>query len=112
MKHVSLAEAAPGMVLAKPAKNLKGMVVLPVGTILTDALLARLHNQKLAGLTIESDDGEAPSPPKSLSELEQELDQRFRKVHNDPLQDQIRETIRQHLRATHRGQTAQQETAP
>ena len=57
----------------------------------------------------EGDAGDASG--KTLAELESELDHRFRRVNDDPIQCQIREAIRLQLRTTH-GVADNQEAPP
>jgi hypothetical protein len=96
MRRVVIEELTPGMILAKPATNAAGLVVLPSGAELNEAALARLQRLGLASVWIEGDDGDAGG--KTLAELEAELDHRFRLVSHDPMQRQLQEAIRLHLR--------------
>ncbi|HAP41814.1 MAG: hypothetical protein R3B11_00890 [Nitrospira sp.] len=99
MKRVVIEELTPGMILAKPVTNSTGLVVLPIGAELDDATLARLQRLGLPSVYVEGEAGDASG--KTLDELEAELDHRFRRVIDDPLQYQLREAIRLQLRATH-----------
>lgn len=102
MKRVPLHDAKPGMVLAKPIASLAGKTILPAGTSLDAPLIARLHAMGLTSVHVENRPGEAGDPVTSLAELEQALDHRFRRVAGDADLARMRETIRRHLRATHR----------
>ena len=99
MKRVVTEELTVGMILAKPVTNSTGMVVLPVGAELDEATLSRLQRLGLISVFVEGDAGDASG--KTLVELEAELEHRFRRVVDDPIQYQIREAIRLQLRATH-----------
>ncbi len=99
MKRVVIEELTPGMILAKPVTNSTGLVVLPIGAELDEATLVRLQRLGLPSVYIEGDAGDASG--KTLAELEAELDHRFRRVVDDPLQYQLREAIRLQLRSTH-----------
>ncbi len=99
MRRVVIEELTPGMILAKPVTNAAGLVVLPSGAELDEATLPRLQRLGLASVFIEGEAGDAGG--KTLSELEAELDHRFRLVSNDPIQRQLLEAIRLHLRTTH-----------
>ena len=65
-------------------------------------LIARLRDMGLTSAHVENRPGETGDPVESLAELEQALDQRFRRVAGDPELTRMREAIRRHLRATHR----------
>ncbi|HRC43838.1 MAG TPA: hypothetical protein PLT27_07295 [Nitrospira sp.] len=99
MKRVVIEELTTGMILAKPVTNNAGLVVLPVGAELDEATLSRLQRLGLTSVYVEGEPGDANG--KTLDELEAELDHRFRLVAHDPIQSQLREAIRLHLRNTH-----------
>jgi len=109
MKRVVIEELTAGMILAKPVTNNTGLVVLPLGAELDEATLSRLQRLGLTSLYVEGDAGDASG--KTLAELEAELDHRFRRVIDDPIQYQIREAIRAQLRTTH-GMAEAQEAPP
>lgn len=109
MKRVVIEELTAGMVLAKPVTNSTGLVVLPLGAELDESTLARLQRLGLTSVYVEGDAGDASG--KTLAELEAELDHRFRRVIDDPLQYQLREAIRLQLRAT-RGVANPPEASP
>ena len=99
MRRVVIEELTPGMILAKPVTNAAGLVVLPSGAELDEAILSRLQRLGLASVFVEGDTGDAGG--KTFAELEAELDHRFRHVNHDPLQQQLLEAIRLYLRTTH-----------
>lgn len=107
MKRVVIEELTAGMILAKPVTNNTGMVVLPVGAELDEATLSRLQRLGLTSVYVEGDAGDASG--KTMAELEAELEHRFRRVIDDPIQYQIREAIRVQLRNSH-GTTGHPET--
>lgn len=107
MKRVVIEELTAGMILAKPVTNNTGMVVLPVGAELDEATLSRLQRLGLTSVYVEGDAGDASG--KTMAELEAELEHRFRRVIDDPIQYQIREAIRVQLRNSH-GTTDHPET--
>lgn len=102
MKRVLLDDAKPGMVLAKPVTSLAGQMILPAGTSLDAALIARLHGMGLTSAHIENRPGEEGDPVQTLAELEQALDHRFRRVAGDADLARMKEAIRRQLRAMHR----------
>ena len=99
MRRVVIGELTPGMILAKPATNAAGLVVLPAGAALEESTISRLQRLDLVSVFVEGDAGEAGG--KNLAELEAELGQRLRLVAHDPIQRQLLEAIRLHLRHTH-----------
>lgn len=101
MRRIRIEEAAPGMSLAKPATNSTGQTILAAGIELDEALIARIQGLGVSAIYVKEDSAEGGSPEKTLADLEQELDCRFRKAAGDPAREMIREAIRQHLHATH-----------
>ncbi|MBI3602976.1 MAG: hypothetical protein HY205_00800 [Nitrospirae bacterium] len=101
MKRLPIEQLTPGMVLAKPASNPAGQMILPAGAELTEALIVRLQDMGLTSAHVENSPGEGGAPAQTLAELEQALDRRFRKVTEDPELMRIREAVRRHLRSTH-----------
>jgi hypothetical protein len=83
--HIPLAQAEPGMVLSDELLDLQGHVLLPQGTVLTEAMLELMPRHGIAVLPITT-------PPISLDELvasrhhfQQRIDHLFRK--HDPDDD-------------------------
>lgn len=105
MKRMPIEQLTPGMVLAKPANNAAGQMILPAGTSLDAPLIARLQDMGLTSAHVENSPGEEGAPVQTLAELEQALDRRFRRVTEDPELTRIREAVRRHLRATHSAST-------
>ncbi len=85
------------MVLAKGVENEKGMVLCKEGMELTDAILFRLENAKIAHISVEGYpvkiEGESP-----VSEMIQNLHHRFQKVESIPHMMKIRELYEQQLK--------------
>ena len=79
MQRILLAQAGPGMVLAKEILNPDGMVLCGAGTALSEALIERLANMEVVDVTVEGHpvniEGE-----KTLQEELQEIDLRFQRV--------------------------------
>ncbi|MES2114355.1 MAG: hypothetical protein V4578_04350 [Pseudomonadota bacterium] len=83
--HIPLAQVAPGMVLSDELLDMQGHVLLPQGTVLTEAMLELMPRHGIAVLPIER-------PPISHDELaasrhhyQQRIDHLFRK--HDPDHD-------------------------
>ncbi|MFA6284637.1 MAG: hypothetical protein WC633_10880 [Desulfurivibrionaceae bacterium] len=79
MQRILLAQAGPGMVLAKEILNPDGMVLCGSGTALSEALIERLANMEVVDVTVEGHpviiEGD-----KTLQEELQEIDLRFQRV--------------------------------
>mgnify|MGYP001222999606 CR=1 FL=1 len=99
MKRVVIEELLPGMTLAKSVTNATGLPIVAAGTMLDDSIIKRLQRLELASVYVEGDPED--SGGKTLTELEAELDSRFRLVAHDPIQQMILRTLRNHLHATH-----------
>lgn len=99
MKRVVIEELLPDMVLVKPVTNANGLPIVAAGTILDAPMIERLQRMGLTSVYVEGDAGDAGG--KTLTELEAELDHRFRHVAQDPVQQLILQTLRTHLRASH-----------
>jgi hypothetical protein len=99
MKRVMIEELLPDMVLVKPVMNANGLPIVPAGTVLGAPMIERLQRMGLTSVYVEGDAGD--SGGKTLTELEAELDHRFRHVIQDPTQQLILQTLRKHLHATH-----------
>ena len=99
MKRVVIGELLSGMILAKPVTNANGLPIVAVGTTLDGFMIERLQRLELASVYVEGNPED--SNGKTLTELEAELELRFRKVAQDPVQQIILRTLRTHLRATH-----------
>lgn len=99
MKRVVIDELLPGMVLAKAVTNAAGLPVVAAGAELDGSIIERLRRLGLTAVYVDGDAGDTTG--KTLAELEAELEHRFRKVLQDPLQVNILRHIRDHLRATH-----------
>jgi hypothetical protein len=89
------------MSLAKPATNSNGQTILAAGIDLDEALIARIQRMGVSAIYVKEGSAEGGGPEKTLADLEQELDRRFRKAVGDPACEMIREAVRQHLHATH-----------
>ena len=99
MKRVVIEELLPGMTLVKPVTNANGLPIVAVGTVLDGPMIKRLQRLELTSVYVEGDPED--SGGKTLTELEAELEHRFRRVAHDPAQHMILRTLRKHLHATH-----------
>jgi len=99
MKRVVIEELLPGMVLVKPVTNAHGLPIVAVGTILDGPMIKRLQRLELTSAYVEGDPEN--SGGKTLTELEAELEHRFRRVAHGHVEQMILRTLRNHLHATH-----------
>jgi hypothetical protein len=79
MQRILLAQAEPGMILAKGILNPEGLVLCGAGTELSDSLIERLAGMGIVDLTVEGHpvviEGE-----KTLQEQLHDVDLRFQRV--------------------------------
>lgn len=99
MKRMAIAELVPDMVLAKIVTNQNGLPIMAAGVTLDAPTIERLQRLGVSAVYVVTDT-QGPGG-KTLPELETELDQRFRRVADDPMQQMIHRTIRTYLRQTH-----------
>ncbi len=90
MQKIPLKLAKAGMKLAKPVKNDRGMTLCGAGIELTEEMINRLSNMEVARITVEGHPIDTGESVKSLSQLIDELDVRFRHVEGDPLMMKIK----------------------
>jgi hypothetical protein len=92
-------ELLPGMVLVKPVTNVNRLPIVAAGTTLDGFMIERLQRLGLASVYVDGNPEDIGG--KTLSELEAELEHRFRNVAQDPVQQMILRTLRTHLNATY-----------
>ena len=90
MQRISLEHAAPGMKLAKPAKNKRGMTLCGAGAELSEDMIARLSDMGIKRITVEGHPVDTEEEEKSLSQQIDELNTRFRKVERNPLMRKVK----------------------
>ncbi len=105
--QIPLSDASPGMTLSDPILDTKGNLLLPVGTLLTSAILESLRRHQIDTVAIA---GAEISTIEENSEREQRLgrvERLFRKLHVNPQPDKIApmatETLYQHIRTFRTG---------
>lgn len=79
MQRILLAQAGPGMILAKEIFNPEGMVLCGAGTALSEALIERLSGLDVVDVTVEGHPVNVEGE-KTLQEELQEIDLRFQRV--------------------------------
>jgi len=98
MQKVQLSLAAPGMKLAKPVTNKRGMVLYGAGAVLTKEIIARLSDMGVEQITAEGHPLDTGDTGKNLSQHIDELHSRFRHVEGDPLMSKIKGFLLERLR--------------
>lgn len=99
MQTIPFSLAAPGMELARDIKNPEspdGPPMCGKGVVLTEALISRLQQKGVQAVTVTGRPVKIEGE-KSPEELLAMLDQRFRRVAQDPLMMKIKELYRQNL---------------
>ena len=93
MQKIPLKQARPGMTLAKPVVNDRGMTLVGAGTQLTQDTIDRLAGMEVKRITVEGHPVDTGQEEKSLDQMLDDLDKRFMKVKDDPLMKKIRNMI-------------------
>ena len=112
MQKIPISLAKGGMVLAKEVRKDEDSVSPPIcgkGVVLTDALISRLDRMGIQALTVEGHPVEMEGD-RTLDEILDALEKRFSKVTDDPLMIKLKETYRNYLIKSMRGQDAGQES--
>jgi hypothetical protein len=99
-QRVKIEEAVAGLKLAKPVTSTNGMVVLGVGSELTDGLIERLKKMGTTAVCVEADPVLMQTAAKTVEQLQQEVRHRFRNTQGDPVMQRLQDAIAQHLRAS------------
>ncbi|NPV04199.1 MAG: hypothetical protein HPY67_05640 [Syntrophaceae bacterium] len=95
MPKIPVEQLRPGMKLARPLENASGMVLMAEGTELTEARISKIENMGIDSVTIEGPS--RPALPKE--ELLAALEERFRKVGNNPAMAVIKKAVKEHIEA-------------
>ncbi len=98
MEKVRLSLAAPGMKLAKPVTNKRGMVLYGAGAVLTKEIIARLSDMGVEQITAEGHPLDTGDTGKNLNQHIDELHSRFRYVEGDPLMRKIKDIFLERLK--------------
>lgn len=109
MQKLSINDAKPGMILAKPVMSDKGMPLCTEGTELTDKLLERLIEMNVSTLTVKGHPMDTGVPTKTVEEKVRELLERFAPVDGNPLMDLIRDAVASAIEAEAREVQVQEE---
>ena len=99
MQTIPFTLAVPGMVLAKEIKNpdnADGPPMCGKGLALTAALIDRLQQKGVQSVTVEGHPVKIEGE-KTVEEMLQALDKRFRKVERDPLMTKLKNIYRRQI---------------
>ena len=101
MAKIAIDKVESGMIVSKPVENDKGMVLLPVGTQLSEALIDRLKKWGVLIINCEStEDLKASESHKHQhldKDLEKNLSEKFADVIDDPLMKEIYTSVKAFL---------------
>jgi hypothetical protein len=88
--RILLADAEPGMVLREPAENHQGQILLPAGAELAQKHLRILQSWGVGEIEVEeSGDTAVAGESGPVDEHLERIRDRFRKVREDPILEQI-----------------------
>ena len=93
MQKVPLDKLKPGMILAKPVVNEKGMALCAEGTELSVTLIQRLARMNVSMVTLKGHPVETGTSIKTRDERISELEHRFEHVVDNPLMKKIQSAI-------------------
>lgn len=93
MQRVPIDLVKPGMILAKPILNDKGMALCAEGTELSAAIIERLIKMNISHVTLKGNPIDLGIEIKTKEQKIQELHARFEKIKGDPLMDRIKASI-------------------
>ncbi|AKU23944.1 hypothetical protein MJ904_02290 [Massilia sp. MB5] len=93
-QHLALADVQPGMILSDELLDVQGHVLLPQGTVLTEAMIALMPRHGIATLPIRLDGPSAAEEAASRQHHEARLNHLFRRHDPDAPQDWARGVLR------------------
>jgi hypothetical protein len=93
MQKVPITLVKPGMILAKPVINEKGMPLCAEGTELSANLIDRLKKMNVNTLTLKGHPVDLGESEKTTQEKLQDLTERFSRVEGDPIMDKLKDAI-------------------
>ena len=93
MQKVPITLVEPGMILAKPVTNEKGMPLCAEGTELSATLIDRLKTMNIGTLTLKGHPVDLGDAEKTTQEKLQDIAARFSRVEGDPIMDSLKDAI-------------------
>jgi len=98
MQKIPIDLATPGMKLAKPVANDRGIVLCGPGSELAEEMITRLSDMGIKRITVQGHPVDTGDSEKSLGQQTDELHARFRKVEGDPLMRKIKDIFLERLK--------------
>ncbi len=92
MQRIPIRLAQPGMVLKKEALTEDGNVLCGAGTTLTQEIIERLERSGVESITVKGHPVRLPGE-KDIKERLKELEERFRRVMDDPVERALMKLI-------------------
>ncbi len=99
MQAIPLILALPGLTLAKDIENIDnpdGPPICGKGVVLNESLIGRLKHMGIQSITVEGHPVKMEGE-KTLAEMLEILDKRFKKVIDDPLMKKLKEVYRKNI---------------
>ncbi|MGC9323187.1 MAG: hypothetical protein ACP5G0_00420 [Desulfomonilia bacterium] len=96
MQKVPIHLAQPGMILAKPVFNEKGMALCAEGTELNATILERLKKMNVSSLILKGHPLDL-GDEKTLEQKIAEMTHRFSPVDGDPIMDELKAAVKNAL---------------
>ncbi|HHO75072.1 MAG TPA: hypothetical protein ENN05_01430 [Deltaproteobacteria bacterium] len=93
MQKVPIDLVKPGMILAKPVTNEKGMPLCAEGTELSANLIERLKKMDVNTLTLKGHPIDLGTQEKTSEEKIQDMKARFSRVEGDPIMEKLKDAI-------------------
>lgn len=110
--QLALAEVRPGMVLSDVLLDVQGHVLLPQGTVLTDAMLALMPRHGIAVLPIMREEVAPEVAQAALAHHQARIDQLFRKNDADSDSDWATALLRRYVSDFRLGNTSNPQEHP
>jgi len=110
MQKVPIDLVEPGMILAKPVANEKGMPLCAEGTELSANLIERLKRMNVTALTLKGHPVDLGTKDKTSEEKIEDMKARFSNVSGDPIMDNLKEAIALAIASEGREEEPDQET--
>ncbi|MBN2298963.1 MAG: hypothetical protein JXM72_10235 [Deltaproteobacteria bacterium] len=112
MQKVPIDLVKPGMILAKPVTNEKGMPLCAEGTELSANLIDRLKKMNVTTLTLKGHPLDLGTQDKTSEEKIQDMKARFSQVLGDPIMENLKEAIASAIASDGCEEEADQEEIP
>ncbi len=95
MSRVSVRDLVPGMKLARPVLNDRGLVLIGEETELSDSLIEKIRQLEVGAVYVYGSSKVLPPREEALADLER----RFRKVESEPHMALLKSVISNHIKS-------------